>query len=59
LFVRQYFPKNLRFREISDFEIQIIEDLLNSRPRKVLNYETPIEVFNHLSEQKLAVALHA
>jgi len=56
--VRQYFPKNLRFDEISDFEIQIVEDLLNNRPRKVLNYETPLEVFNRLSKQTPVVALH-
>ena len=42
----------------SGFEIQIVEDLLNNRPRKVLNYETPLEVFNRLSKQTPVVALH-
>ena len=56
--VRQYFPKHKRFDEISDIEIQIVEDLLNNRPRKVLNYETPLEVFNRLSIQTPLVALH-
>ncbi len=55
--VRQYFPKNKNFDEISDFELQMVEDLLNNRPRKVLNYETPLEVFNRLSTQTPIVAL--
>jgi len=55
--VRQYFPKHKRFDEISDEEIQEVEDLLNNRPRKVLNYETPLEVFNRLSIQTPLVAL--
>ena len=55
--IRQFFPKDKRFDEISDLEIQTVEDLLNNRPRKVLNYETPLEVFNRLSFQTPLVAL--
>lgn len=55
--VRQYFPKSKRFDEISDAEIMEVEILLNNRPRKVLNFSTPIEVFNSLSAKPVFVAL--
>ena len=43
--VRQYLPKLTDLNKISDWHIQKIEDALNSRPRKVLGYKTPSEVF--------------
>jgi len=43
--VRQYFPKGLEFSKITQDDIQKVEDKLNSRPREVLNYKTPWEVF--------------
>lgn len=46
--VRQYFPKSKRFDEISDEELMEVEILLNNRPRKVLDFETPLEVFDRL-----------
>ena len=48
--VRQYFPKSKRFDEISEEELLKVEILLNNRPRKVLGFSTPIEVFVRLSE---------
>ena len=39
--IRQYFPKQTDFRNISDREIRRIEDELNHWPRKTLGYETP------------------
>lgn len=47
--VRQYFPKAKRFDEISQEDLEEVEILLNNRPRKVLNFETPLEVFNRLA----------
>ena len=44
--IRQYFPKGTDFATISETEIKKVEYLLNNRPRKVLNYYTPQEVFN-------------
>jgi len=44
--IRQYFPKGTDFTTISETEIKKVEYLLNNRPRKVLNYCTPQEVFN-------------
>ena len=48
--VRQYFPKEKRFDEISSEDIERVEMLLNNRPRKILNFETPLETFRRLSE---------
>ena len=47
--VRQYFPKGLDFATITHEDVQRVEDLLNNRPRKTLNYLTPNEVFTLLS----------
>ena len=44
--IRRYLPKGTDFATISKEQIKQIEDLLNNRPRKVLNYRTPNEVFN-------------
>jgi len=43
--VRQYFPKKYEFARISDQALQLVEDLLNNRPRKTLGYCTPNEIF--------------
>ena len=56
--VRQYLPKSTDFTRISDDEIQAIENRLNNRPRKVLQYKTPFEVFFAGLNTSSAVALH-
>jgi IS30 family transposase len=56
--VRQYLPKSTQFTKISDNKIQAIEDKLNHRPRKVLHYKTPFEVFFARQKSKPSVALH-
>lgn len=43
--IRQYIPKGSSFDKLTKKEIQIIEDTLNHRPRKSLNWRTPYEVF--------------
>jgi transposase, IS30 family len=43
--IRQYLPKKTDFRPVSFTEINKIENELNNRPRKKLNFETPLEVF--------------
>ena len=43
--VRQYLPKSSTFDTVTDEKIQWIENRLNNRPRKVLQYRTPFEVF--------------
>ena len=44
--VRQYLPKKTDFAIISDKKIKQIETRLNNRPRKCLDYKTPLEVAN-------------
>jgi IS30 family transposase len=43
--VRQYFPKGTDLTGVCAKTLQKIEDFLNNRPRKVLDYRTPAEVF--------------
>ena len=43
--VRQYFAKGTDFREVRGDDVRRVEGLLNGRPRKVLEYRTPEEVF--------------
>ena len=56
--VRQYFPKNSDFTILSHEQVQTVEYLLNTRPRKSLGYQTPIEVFLQLTGKDLNYALH-
>ena len=42
--IRFFFPKGFDFRAITDRDIQIVEDLINNRPRKCLGWKTPAEV---------------
>lgn len=46
--VRDYFPKGTDFNEISKKRIKEVQNQLNERPRKVLDYQTPKDVFNSL-----------
>lgn len=48
--LRQFFPKKTPFGPITQAEIEKAVRLLNSRPRKRLNYLTPNEVFNGKTE---------
>lgn len=43
--VRQYLPKKTDFAIITQAQVEAIEKKLNSRPRKVLHFNTPEEVF--------------
>lgn len=46
--IRQFFPKGTDFSKISRREVKHVQHLLNGRPRKVLDFATPYEVFNLL-----------
>jgi len=52
--IRQYLPKKSEFLHISKEEIITIQNRLNHRPRKILNYKTPYEVFFSEMSKKLA-----
>lgn len=43
--VRQFFPKKTDFTKLTDKQIRDVEDNLNNRPRKLLNFKTPNEEF--------------
>ena len=41
--VRQYFPKGTDFGKITDKDINMVQDKINNRPRKRLDFMTPVE----------------
>jgi transposase, IS30 family len=43
--IRDFMPKGTDFSKVSAEELQKVQDLLNDRPRKVLEFLTPNEVF--------------
>lgn len=43
---REYFPKKFDLNATTDKNIQIIQEKLNNRPRKSLNFLTPNEIIN-------------
>lgn len=43
--IRQYFPKGTDFTKITSEEIKMVVMKINNRPRKVLGFRTPNEVF--------------
>ena len=43
--LRQYFPKSMELDSVTEKEVIIAVDKLNSRPRKCLGYKTPYEAF--------------
>jgi len=47
--IRCFFPKKTDFGQVSRAELATIEFLLNTRPRKCLNYFTPLEVLTRES----------
>ena len=43
--IREYLPKGVDFRKITNNEVQRVVERLNNRPRKCLGFRTPREVF--------------
>ena len=52
--IRQYFPTGSSFDDITEQDIDTVVYLLNNRPRKTLNYQTPHAVFFAENERKAA-----
>ena len=46
--IRQFFPKGTDFSTVTKKELKYVQDLLNSRPRRTLSYQTPYEKFAEL-----------
>jgi IS30 family transposase len=58
--VREYLPKGMDLSTVTAEQLKFIEDKLNNRPRKILGFKTPNEVFSQLARDSLAaVALQA
>jgi len=53
--VRQYFPRGISFRSITEKAIQRAANRLNTRPRKCLGYRTPTEIFSQALSGALAI----
>lgn len=51
--LRRWFPKGTNFDEVSEERIKEVENLYNTRPMKVLNYNTPLEVWNQNKLEQL------
>jgi len=45
--LREYLPKKIDLDKITDEEIYQIQERLNNRPRKSLNFLTPNETINN------------
>lgn len=49
--VRRYYPKKTNFDDITKEEIAMVEEAINNRPMKCLNWKTPNETYQqHLSQ---------
>jgi IS30 family transposase len=58
--IREYLPKGTDLSVHSHQQLSVVEALLNNRPRKILGYRTPAEVFAELKLDALGgVALQA
>jgi transposase, IS30 family len=43
--IRQYFHKKMNFKNITDEQVEKVQNKLNNRPRKKFGFQTPNEVF--------------
>lgn len=50
--IREFFPKGTDFKNISRSELKRVEKLLNQRPRKILGFRSPEEVFREMGKKK-------
>ena len=53
--LRQYFPKGSDFKDIMEKDVNDAVKMLNNRPRKCLDYQTPHEVFWKAARGALAI----
>ena len=46
--IREYLPKGEDLSSVTQGQLNAIANALNNRPRRILNYQTPLEVFSQL-----------
>jgi IS30 family transposase len=46
--IRQFFPKGTDFNKVSRREIKKVQNMLNGRPRKTLNWDKPCEAYQQV-----------
>ena len=51
--LRDYFPKGTDLSTVTKKRLKSVQNELNERPRKVLDYQTPKEVFDKIILEKL------
>lgn len=44
--IRRYFPKGTDFNTITNRQLKTVQNKLNNRPRKILNFKTPNEIIS-------------
>jgi len=49
--LRQYFPKGTDFSAVTAHDLRFVMDRLNTRPRKVLDFQTPSEVWEEYRQR--------
>ncbi len=42
--IRRYFPKGTDFNTVDELQLKTVQERLNNRPRKILNFKTPSEI---------------
>lgn len=47
--IRRFYPKGTDFNKITESQLKAVQNSLNNRPRKVLNFKTPMEVLTQNS----------
>ncbi len=52
--IREYLPKGMDLSPLTQRELNAIANALNDRPRRILDYQTPREVFSQLLAQAQA-----
>jgi len=50
--IRDFWPKKSEFSTLSNYEIKKVQDLLNGRPRKIVNWDSPDELLKLKKRKK-------
>jgi IS30 family transposase len=53
-FLRRFIPKWVNINDWTDKEIQEIQDMINHKPRKILWYKTPYEVYHNTIQKYIS-----